>query len=531
MPDLRCHFDTHVNFYHLTRTLRACVVLAENLLYGQIPDVLSSMPNMVVFSAFRSEKSGPRLSGYLPPFHRSPQLTDLYLQGNEIQGSIPPNFLSASLSAELIKLGNNLLTGEVPADLETIPGLTIQLEGNELTGFPKTFCDKADWMGGNIGTYGCNAFLCPPGTASPRGRIVDETSECSNCTRPENAPYYGTTSCEGPPDEREILMSFFYEMNGEDWFRNDFWGTTADYCDWYGIACMNGKVVEINLRANNLEGVPPPELFYLRELQILWLFSNPMSFSFENIGNARNLQDLRLDSTHLHSLHGVGSARSLISLDVRFTHVKGAFPKDILQLTNLRTLSMGGNSLTGTLPDSFSPLRFLYSLRLESNQLTGRLPSFDDMHFLRHLDISKNALTGQISKKIFDKVDSSEHVILNLAENQITDVVPEEMDRFEHVDIYLRDNRILGMPLLLCDNSNWNGGDVGDHGCNGILCKPGSYNEYGRRRTGYPCKECPTATYHGQTTCPPRSSGNRLSVVFGLKLLVGAALSWHMLVY
>ena len=504
-------------------------MLAENLLFGQIPDELSSMPNMVVFSAFRSEKSGPRLSGSLPAFHRCPQLTDLYLQGNELQGAIPDNFLSASLNAQLIKLSHNLLTGEVPADLETVPSLTLQLEGNEITGFPRSFCDKNDWMGGDIGTYGCDAFLCPPGTASPDGRTVGEDIKCSNCTRPEYAPYYGTTSCEGPPDEREILVNFYYEMNGENWFRNDFWGSTADYCDWYGIACMNGKVVEINLRANNLDGVPPPELFYLRELKILWLYSNPMSFSFENIGNARNLQDLRLDSTHLHSLHGVGSARSLISLDVRFTRVKGAFPEDILQLTNLRTLSMGGNSLTGPLPKEFSPLRFLYSLRLESNQLTGRLPAFDDLHFLRHVDISRNSLTGAISKKVFDKLDSSEHAILNLAENQITGVIPEEFDRFENFNIYLRDNRILGVPLLLCDNSEWNGGDVGDHGCNGILCKPGTYNEYGRRRAGFPCKECPTATYYGHTTCPARSSGSTLSSALGLKFSVGAMLLWYML--
>jgi Leucine-rich repeat (LRR) protein len=520
-PDHPCSILTHFLF---------CVVLSENLLYGQIPTELSSMASLQVFSVFRKDKSGPRLSGSLPGFHRVPQLTDLYLQGNELQGTIPKDFLSASLKAALVKLGSNLLTGAVPSELAALTALTLQLEDNQIAAFPEAFCEKRDWMDGAIAAFGCDAFLCPPGSSSPEGRTKDEATTCVTCSQANAAPYYGTTSCDGPPTDRDVLINLYYATGGDSWTRNDFWGSTADVCDWYGIACVSGQVVEINLRANNLVGLPPPDLFYLRGLQILWLYSNPIKFSFENIGSAVSLQDLRLDGTHLHSLHGVGAARSLIALDVRFTDIKGTFPQEILQLTNLRSLSMSGNRLNGNLPSSFAALKFLVSLRLDSNQFSGRLPSFDDMHFTRYLDLSQNALTGALSKNVFGKVTETEQVTLNLAGNQITGVVPEELDRFTDVTMYLRDNRILGLPLLLCDNGDWNGGDVGNFGCDAILCKPGTFNKYGRYRPGSRCSPCSTARYYGLSSCPP-SAGSRIHLSLGLgAALVGGPLLLQLVV-
>ena len=477
------------------------IVLSENLLFGQIPNELSSMPNLQIFSAFRREKSGPRLFGSLPPLGKLPQLTDLYLQGNEIDGTIPANFLSSSRSAQVVILSSNLLTGEVPSDLASLPSLNLQLEGNQITNFSPAICENKDWMNGTVGLYGCNAFLCPPGSTSPVGRTTNASTVCENCTQASQAPYFGSVTCEAPPNNRDILMNLYYATSGDNWIRNDFWGSSTTVCDWYGIACVNGDVVEINLRGNNLVGLPGTDLFHLKELKILWLYSNPITISFENIGSARKLQDLRLDATHLHSLHGIGAASSLVSLDIRFTAAKGPFPSEIFQLTNLRTLSMSGNAFAGTLPNSFSSLRFLVSLRLDSNDLTGRLPAFDDMNFLRSLDLSRNSLTGSMSRNFFDKVASSEYVFINLAQNQISGVIPEELDRFKDATLYLTDNRILGLPLTLCDNEEWNKGDVGDFGCDGIMCKPGTANEFGRRRSESSCISCPDARHYGETSC------------------------------
>jgi hypothetical protein len=135
-------------------------------------------------------------------------------------------------------------------------------------------------------------------------------------------------------------------------------------------------------------------------------------------------------------------------------------------------------------------------------------------------------LSGSLSKKFLSKVSTDTPVSLRFSHNQLTGVVPEEFDRFDQMSLFLSDNRFLGVPLILCDNSEWNDGDVGDFGCDGILCKPGTFNAYGRRLSGMDCYDCPTAIYYGQTFCAARSAANKLhlplnnTVVFVLIMLV-----------
>ncbi len=476
-------------------------MLSENLIYGQIPAELSSMPTLRGLAIDRGEKSGPSLSGSIPAFDKVPHLVYLYLEGNQLQGSIPNNFLSSSKFARIIDLSSNLLTGSIPSELVFLEGLNLELDGNRIESFPEFICEKTEWMSGAISQYGCAGFLCPPGTSSPIGRSANVSMTCSVCDIPEAAPFYGSRTCDGPASERDILVNLYNDLGGDDWGRSDFWLTNVDICDWYGIACVAGQIVEINLRGNNLRGLPGPDLFFLTQLRVLWLYSNPITFSFENIGRAAKLQDLRLDSTKLHSLHGIGAASSLVSFNAQYTEVKGPFSEDILRLSNLRVLSLGNNGITGTLPKSISSLKYLVSLRLHSNSLTGPMPSFEGVHYLKHLDLSDNLLTGSISKKFLSSAPSEANLVIRLAGNQLTGIIPEEFDRFQSLSLFLSDNKILGMPFTFCDNSEWNEGDVGDFGCDGIMCRPGSYNPLGRRVYGLDCLGCISARYYGATSC------------------------------
>jgi hypothetical protein len=208
-------------------------------------------------------------------------------------------------------------------------------------------------------------------------------------------------------------------------------------------------------------------------------------------------------------LHGIGAATSLISFDASFTNIRSSFPEEFLRLTNLRVLSLGHSGLTGTLPTSFADMKMIQKLRLNSNRLSGTVPAFDDVHFLKHVDLSDNLLAGGLGKSFLSKISKDTAVTLRLSKNQLTGVIPEAFDRFGNMSLHLSDNNILGMPLTLCDNSEWNNGDVGAFGCDSILCKPGSYNAYGRRVLGMDCYDCPSAIYYGETSCrtPLAASG------------------------
>ena len=474
------------------------------MFYGSVPRELSLMPSIEVLAIFRKDKSGPRLSGSLPPLDKVPQLKELYLHGNDLEGSIPSNFLSSSRGAKVVQLSFNALAGSLPVDLAEFPSLTITLEGNKIEGVPPDVCENSNWMEGVVAEFGCDAILCRPGTASPLGRVANVTTECTECVKEGAAQFFGSISCDASFSDREILLNLYYALDGTKWHRRDFWGSTADVCDWYGIGCVGGHVVIINLHGNNLHGLPGPDLFFLPELRILWLYSNPISFSFENIGSARKLQDLRLDATNLHSLHGIGKAGSLTSFNAGFSSLRGVFPvPEILPLTNLRTLHLNNNFISGSLPKSFAALKFLTQLRVDSNLLTGTLPSFEDVPFLDYIDISNNKLDGPIPHKFLESLHSKSKPTIRLSENQLTGVVPQELDRFMDMTLHLSGNQFLGLPVVLCDsdNHNWNHGHVGKYGCDAILCRPGTTNKLGRRTTDFDCVKCTSATYFGDTSC------------------------------
>ena len=79
---------------------------------------------------------------------------------------------------------------------------------------------------------------------------------------------------EIPETECEALRSFYDSTGGDNWNNQAGWFDTYTPCNWYGIVCKNGQVSALNLYANNLDGMLPPELQYLPALEILWLYQN-----------------------------------------------------------------------------------------------------------------------------------------------------------------------------------------------------------------------------------------------------------------
>jgi len=487
------------------------MVLSENLIWGSIPSHFSSLDALQVLSVYRRTKPGLRLSGPLPAFDYVPNLIGLYLDGNDLTGAIPASFLNASAKPEIqVFLAHNQLSGVVPAGINDLPGLNIHLEGNKITGFPSVFCNQTNWMNGQIARAGCDAFLCPVGKANVIGR-ANQSLACSACVSDAQAPYFGSTSCRDGT-ERSLLVNLYQQCGGRDWYRHDGWTTDEPVCNWYGINCNTKKSVEsIDLGNNNLQGTVHSEIFELTNLKSLWLHSNPIHVSFESIGSAKRLTDIRLDATMVADLKNLDRAEFLTILDLRFTQLQGPFPEELLSLTNLRSLNLGNNKLNGPLPESFAALRFLRVLRLGANQFTGKIPAFHDLNVLDTLDISNNALTGQIPSNFLSLITTTADLEVDLASNVLTGTIPVELDRFDRVTLYLRENNIVGLSSSFCDNVGWNSGDVESYGCNGILCPPGTFNSFGRARGASVCLQCNSDnTYYGQVECNPSSTASPL---------------------
>ena len=447
------------------------------------------------------------LSGPLPSFNGMPDLRQLYLNSNSLTGEIPFNFLrDVENKQETVSVGlkSNRIEGKVPSSLTRFEKLDIDLTDNRITEIDVSLCDQSGWMHGVVDSYQCSGILCPAGEFSLYGRQINDVNSCKKCEGAENSKFLGATKCQSEVKEREreILLSLYNSCDGTNWKNNKNWlDPEVDICHWFGISCNSGGSVDsILLGSNNLVGTPHRSIFELENLEWLWLYSNPIDFSFRGIGEAKSLASLLLDSTGLKSLQGIGEAYQLTDLDVRFNSISGPIPEELTNLVNLESLSLSDNDFTGAVP-TFSRLHRLKSLRISGNRLTSSLPSFAKNKKLKTIDLSDNLISGSIPSNFIASVNEEESIYIDLSRNRMDGIIPESLDRFDKMTIYLKDNLINGIDPELCDNHVWNDGDVGSYQCNGILCPPGTYSQKGRQSRGFQCTECKQAQFYGQTQC------------------------------
>ena len=231
--------------------------LSENLLSGPLPyKELSLMTRLKHLSLSRKAKSGQKLSGHLPSWETSMlAIETILLDGNDLSGIIPDNFLASASLLQTLNISANRLTGALPSALP--PELLAQNFTNKLMQKPNV-------------------------------------------------------------DQLQILTEIFDWCGGVNWLRRDYWMSKVDYCNWHGVGCSDdGLVILLNLQSNNLVGSIPKSVFYLPRLEMLWLDNNPaLVVAFENVTFSGVLRDLGLASTRLPSLTGLDKAKSLTSLDV-----------------------------------------------------------------------------------------------------------------------------------------------------------------------------------------------------------------------
>jgi hypothetical protein len=404
-----------------------------------------------------------------------------------------------------VLLDSNILHGTIPLGLNRFSRLSIDLADNEIEGIAEGLCSMTLWWGGDVARHQCDAILCPPGTFNGVGRQDSPDNRCEECPGSGGDQFYGRIMCPAlqKAASKKILEDLYSATGGSSWKRRNNWLTHPDICVWEGISCSSDGVgVEtVNLGSNNLSGRPPKEIFDLLGLKNLWLFSNPIDFRFEGIGNARTLVNLQLDSVGLRNVDGIGEAASLSYLDLRFNALEGVLSSEIDQLSNLQTLLISDNSLYGPLP-SFSSNRRLTTLKAGGNAFTGPLPSFSVHPNLRQLDVTGNQLNGEIPNDLLANVDSSTPVLLYLSSNKFSGILPSSLARFNDLTIFVNDNEITGISSELCEKDSWNGGDVERFGCDGILCPPRSYAPKGRASSeSGDCLACDSASFFGHSLC------------------------------
>ena len=187
---------------------------------------------------------------------------------------------------ETLWLNNNMLTGTVPSEIGRMTNLrSLYLRNNPLTGtMPEEVCAlNLENLEVNCDEVDCNCCTnpgCIPIDDPLLSLLISVSPDGGAALRDENSPQYAALEWLRSPlnnaflsDERLIqryaLAVIYYATAGEQWSSSFLWLTSADECIWYSssrsnsICDANGRIIELDLRENNLAGTIPTELALL----------------------------------------------------------------------------------------------------------------------------------------------------------------------------------------------------------------------------------------------------------------------------
>ncbi len=247
---------------------------------------------------------GNNLAGWIPSevgdFDR---LRYLYLDRNQLNGPIPLE-LAGATGLSSLRIGDNLLSGPLPRSL-------LDLSLDEF--------------------HYADTGLCVPPYETFEGWLS------------RIASHLGTgVECAALTD-REILVRLYEATDGPNWENSTNWLTEAPLRQWHGVTTdADGRVLHLDLGFNELNGVLPPE-----------------------IGGLSNLQTLDL-ATAARGLTGpipseLGQLRQLRHLRLAHNGLVGPIPPEIGSMSSLRLLELANNHLTGTIPPELTTHHVTYS--------------------------------------------------------------------------------------------------------------------------------------------------------------------------
>ncbi|KAG5598821.1 hypothetical protein H5410_030191 [Solanum commersonii] len=135
----------------------------------------------------------------------------------------------------------------------------------------------------------------------------------------------------------------------------------------------------VDFAYNNVEGEIPSGLFLLKNLTMMYLFSNRLSG--------------RIPETF--------DSSKLMELDVSNNNLTGTIPESFGGFKHLEIMNLFGNQLYGAIPDSIAKIPSLKEFKVFRNKLNGSLPSEMGLHSeLESFEVSLNSFTGNLPEHL-----------------------------------------------------------------------------------------------------------------------------------
>ncbi|KAK3582472.1 hypothetical protein CHS0354_024019 [Potamilus streckersoni] len=247
--------------------------------------------------------------------------------------------------------------------------------------------------------------------------------------------------------DQKALIEFYYATNGKKWRNNTNWLSNKPLNKWYGVVTdEEGRVRELDLSDNQLNGKIPPNLGNLTNLEWLDLGFNQLNGTIPNsFGKLTKLEMLFLNNNQLTGEipKNLGDMAKLEWLYLNENQLTGSIPGSLGNLTKLTKLYLNENLLTGTIPDSIGNLAKLELLYLNENRLTDSIPSsLGSLKKLSVVSLWENQLSGQIPSSLGNLTKLE---ILYLNKNQLKGTIPTTLGKLSNLSsLYLWGNQLTG---------------------------------------------------------------------------------------
>lgn len=403
--------------------------------------------------------------------------------------------LNASGCVSRLNLGNNLLKGRVPTEIQNLTNLdSLVLKTNQIDSFP----DASGLT--NLRTLDLSNNRLTYDDILPNIRPNRNTIYA-----PQDSIFKDTiyTGYIGDALTIDLGMDVGVAMNVYTWFKNGNLFRTTNYNQ---LIINNLQNTDAGIYTCQVTNPNAPNLtLYTRKATVTiftscrtldsvalvnlyrhtrgatawndstnWLTLNPIStwygvrvngrgcidslgLSHNNligklpttIGDFSNLQVLELSNNELSDTlpNTIGNLRQLRIFWASVNGFAGALPTTLSQLSNLQELNLTNNHFT-KLPANIGNLTNLIRLELNGNQLDSLPNSITQLNRLTHLHLAANDMSGTIPNNIGNLARLQE---LHLFQNRLTGAIPASIGNLSHLKaLFLNDNDLNGnLPISM----------------------------------------------------------------------------------
>jgi hypothetical protein len=343
----------------------------------------------------------------------------------------PRGSTSAALQVPILAADAPVITGFSPQEGDSLT--TIRIEGRNFGTSPRTSVLDITIGGVPVSSFVILNSQIIISVAGPvaSGPIVIRTPSGTVSTT-GSFRYTGPMIGGVAPQDSLALLALYQTLGGPNWTESGQWGR-GFVGSWYGVSVEQGRVAELRLPGNNVQGA---------------------------------FNQARVDSA-------------------------------LAQMTGLRVLDLSGNGLTGALPRRIGSLRLLQTLNLSKNKLTGDLKELCGLQALRDLDIRQNGFRDSLQgvlcclinleraylseNRLYGRVplcltDLQRLVVLDASVNELSDTLPAGLSVMQQlVTLNLRRNQLTGvLPAAWGDgDGSGTGGKVAQKGASRLAALSG----------------------------------------------------------